>query len=94
MADSEGRTGQKIIQEINRETLMACILPKDIHQAVNQLIKIINKGETRDQIQAIKILLEHSIGKPRQINEFQEPQEIKIVVTSSNLEDSTGISNT
>lgn len=57
---------KSIVKQINRDTLLACILPSDIENAVKRLHYIIENGSEKDQLQAIKILFEYVIGKPKQ----------------------------
>jgi hypothetical protein len=78
MKDSQGKTGQGIIRTINRATLLSCIFPKDIEKAVEKLHHIIEFGSEKDQIQAIKVLFEYVIGKPKQDIGLETPDDEKL----------------
>lgn len=65
-ADSQERTGERIIESFPTEQLLECIQTDDtIRKVYDRLMDILANGDNREVIQVAKILFDNSVSKPQ-----------------------------
>lgn len=66
MADSEERTGRKILQEIPQQVILECIVEDDVREMYATVMEILRTGDNKEKLSAARLILEYSVPKPAQ----------------------------
>ena len=69
MADSQEVTKDKVMGEINMETVKMLYTSEVQAKCWDALMDIIENGKDRDKIAAVKEVFDRALGKPKQMNE-------------------------
>ncbi len=77
---------KSIVKQINRDTMLSCIYPSDIETIIKTLLNIIKTGTKQEQLQASKVVLEYTIGKPKQVDTKLDDRDNHITIVSRFVE--------